>query len=133
MANTQILIVEDNEDDTLLLTRQIKKVLSDDQLTVIENGQEALDYLLKTDVAPLAIFLDLMLPGFSGIDILRRIRQEERYRQTPIIIMTGSVNPQDLQTCQELGASDYLAKPIGLKSFIKTIAHIFPAADLHEN
>lgn len=122
----QILVVEDDADDSFLLTRQLAKAQIEDHVTVIGNGKEALDFLSKAATPPIAVFLDLRLPGLSGLELLIRIRQEARFQTMPIIIMTGSSNPKDLEECNRLGVTAYLAKPIGLTTFIKTVAHLFP-------
>ena len=126
---THILVVEDNLDDSFLLTRQIQKAQIDDHVAVIEDGREALDYLQKSPTVPLAVFLDLRLPGLSGIELLRRIRQDARFHELPIIVMTGSNDPNDLQECHRLGVTAFLPKPVGLGTFIKTVAHLFPKID----
>ncbi len=123
---TPILVVEDNADDSFLLTRQLARAHFEDCVTVIGNGQDALDYLRRSP-APLAVFLDLRLPGISGVELLRHVREDERLRRVPVIIMTGSDDPVDMETCDKLGVTAYLSKPIGLSSFIKTVAHLFPS------
>ena len=124
-SKTPILVVEDNADDSFLLTRQLARAHFEDCVTVISNGQDALDYLLHS-ATPLAVFLDLRLPGMSGIQLLEKIRQDERLRAVPVIVMTGSVDPKDVEACNQLGVTAFLAKPVGLSSFIKTVAHLFP-------
>ena len=123
---TPILVVEDNADDSFLLPRQLARAHFEDCVTVIGNGQDALDYLHRSPT-PLAVFLDLRLPGMSGVDLLRKIRGDERLKTVAVIIMTGSDNPVDMKECNELGVTAYLSKPIGLSSFIKTVAHLFPS------
>jgi CheY-like chemotaxis protein len=125
---TSILVVEDNADDSFLLTRQLARAHFEDCVTVIGNGQDAFDYL-RHSATPLAIFLDLHLPGMSGLELLEKIRQDERLSQVPVIVMTGSVDPTDVAQCTRLGVTAYLPKPVGLTTFIKTVAHLFPAVD----
>jgi len=123
---THILVVEDNADDSFLLTRQLARAHFEDCVTVISNGPDALEYLHRSPV-PLAVFLDLRLPGLSGVELLREMRQDERLSRVPVIIMTGSDDPADMEACSQLGVTAYLSKPIGLSSFIKTVAHLFPS------
>jgi len=125
LNRTPILVVEDNANDSYLLTRQLARAHFEDCVTVIGNGQDAFDYLLRAPT-PLAVFLDLRLPGMSGIQLLEKIRQEERLRTVPVIVMTGSVDPKDVEECSRLGVTAYLPKPVGLSTFIKTVAHLFP-------
>ena len=120
-----ILVVEDNADDSFLLTRQLARAHFEDCVTVIGNGQDAFDYLQHSTM-PLAVFLDLRLPGMSGIQLLEKIRADARLHDIPVIVMTGSVDPRDLEECGRLGVTAYLPKPVGLSTFIKTVAHLFP-------
>jgi CheY-like chemotaxis protein len=120
-----ILVVEDNADDSFLLTRVLARAHFEDCVTVIGNGQDAFDYLQRAPL-PLAVFLDLRLPGMSGVELLEKIRQDERLRPVAVIIMTGSVDPKDVEACNRLGVTAYLPKPVGLSTFIKTVAHLFP-------
>jgi CheY-like chemotaxis protein len=124
-CKTPILVVEDNADDSFLLTRQLARAHFEDCVTVIGNGQDALEYLQRSSV-PLAVFLDLRLPGMSGVELLEKIRQDDRLRSVPVIVMTGSLDPRDVEVCNRLGVTAYLPKPVGLSTFIKTVTHLFP-------
>jgi CheY-like chemotaxis protein len=127
-SKTPILVVEDNADDSFLLTRQLARAHFEDCVTVIGNGQDAFDYLQRSPL-PLAVFLDLRLPGLSGVKLLEKIRQDERLHPVPVIVMTGSVDPKDVEECNRLGVTAYLPKPVGLTAFIKTVTHLFPEVD----
>ncbi len=123
---TRILIVEDDANDSFMLLRQIEKAQIDDHVTVIRNGRDAVDFLRTSPHPPLAVFLDLQLPGMSGLEVLEKIRETETLRELPVIVMTGSVNPAHESLCNRLGVTAYLVKPIGLTTFIKTVSHLFP-------
>jgi CheY-like chemotaxis protein len=123
---TKILVVEDNADDSLMLIRQLQKAQLDDHVTFVDNGQRALDLLLEAKEPLLAVFLDLRLPGVSGIEILEKMRRESHLQTVPVIVMTGSTDPKDLEECGRLGVTAFLSKPIDLTTFIKTVAHLFP-------
>lgn len=125
-TSTRILVVEDNVDDSFLLTRQLARAHIDDCVTVIGDGKDALDFLLNGTISPLAVFLDLRLPGLSGIQLLEAIRQEPRLKSTPVIIMTASIDPKDVEECTRLGVTAYLPKPVNITTFIKIVAHLFP-------
>ena len=127
--STNILVVEDDADDSYLLTRQIEAAQIEELVTVIASGEEALQFLLKEETPPLAVFLDLRLPGMGGIELLTAVRKEPRLKDVPIIIMTGYVDPKDVKACTALGITAFLQKPIGLSTFIKTVAHLFPKND----
>ena len=127
-----IVVVEDNDDDSYLLTRQLVRAQIDDQVTVFGNGEEAHDHLLQASHPPLVVFLDLRLPGLSGIEILERLRLVPRLKTLPVIVMTGSLDPEDVKECGRLGVTAYLPKPISLNVFIKTVAHLFPKKNISE-
>jgi CheY-like chemotaxis protein len=121
-----ILVVEDNVDDSFLLTRQLARAKLDDCVTVIGDGRDAWNWLQAADDPPLAAFIDLHLPSLSGIELIKQIKSEPRLYAVPIIVMTGSLNPEDVETCTRLGVSAYLPKPVELSTFIKIVAHLFP-------
>ena len=120
------MVVEDNADDSLMLLRRLKTAHLEDNVTVIADGAEALKFLMTADPLPLAVFLDLWLPGLTGIEVLEHVRQDQRLNQLPVIIMTGSINPNDEDRCRQLGAAEFLAKPVELGTFIKIITSLFP-------
>ena len=128
--SANILVVEDNDDDSLMLTRQLQKAQIEESTKIIEDGNVALDFLLGAVKTPLAIFLDLHLPGLSGVELLRKVRKDDRLRLVPVIIMTGSEDPKDLEECTALGITAFLQKPVGLSAFVKTVAPLFPRAVL---
>lgn len=124
--STKILVVEDDANDSFMLIRQLEKAQIDDSVTVVENGPKALEFLAQAQQLPLAVFLDLRLPGLSGIEVLEKIRQDARLKEMSVIIMTGTGDPVDLVKCERLGVTAFLEKPVSLSNFIKTVAHLFP-------
>ena len=116
-----ILVVEDNIDDSFLLTRQLARANLGSQVRVIGDGQDALDFLLDGLETPQVIFLDLKLPRLSGLELLKRIRQEERLQTLPVIVMTGSLNPHDVAACAKFGVTAYLPKPVGIATFARLL------------
>jgi CheY-like chemotaxis protein len=122
----RVVVVEDNEDDRDLLIRQLKKSQIDSHVKFFADGREALNFL--SNLPPqmpfsdlIAIFLDLNLPGLSGVELLREIRRMPRVSRTPVVIMTSSLDPRDFEACQELKASAFVPKPITFDSFSKAI------------
>jgi two-component system response regulator len=123
----RVVVVEDNEDDRALLVRQLKKSQIDSHVKFFADGREALDFLGSmpppepyTDL--IAVFLDLKLPGMSGVELLRGIRKLPRVSGVPVIIMTSSLDPRDFETCQQLKVAAFVPKPITFESFSKSIA-----------
>jgi len=124
---TRVVVVEDNPDDRDLLIRQLRKSKIDHHVKFLSNGRDALHFLSQLPPAEpfcdlIAIFLDLKLPGLSGVDLLRKIKDTPRVARTPVVIMTSSLDPRDFEVCQELGVAAFIPKPITFTSFSKAIA-----------
>jgi len=123
---TRILIVEDNPDDGALLMRQLHKAKLGEQIKLIGDGRQALDFLALAEADHLiAMFLDLKLPGLSGLSLLEKIRADERRKHLPVIVMTSSNSPDDLHECRVLGVSNYVQKPVTFTAFSKAVADTF--------
>jgi two-component system, response regulator len=126
----RVLVVEDNPDDRDLLLRQLRKSGLDHHVKFISNGQEALEFLTHPrEVSPgeelIAIFLDLKLPSIGGLELLRRVRSREETKNIPVIVMTSSNDPNDLEECRRLKVTNYVSKPVTFTSFSKAIADVF--------
>jgi two-component system response regulator len=115
-----ILIVEDNPNDSYLLEQQLATFDLEDQVHVIADGREALDYLLQVSPAPYAVFLDLRLPRLNGVELLQEIRREPRLHALPVIVMTNSIDPADADKCARLGVCAYSSKPLDI-DLVRTI------------
>jgi two-component system response regulator len=134
--SVRVLVIEDNPDDRELLLRQLRKSGMNSHVKFISDGQEALDFLTSDRAGTLAqeliaILLDLRLPSLSGIEFLRRIRQGEHFQAVPVIVMTSSNDPKDLEECRRLKVTNYVSKPVTFTSFSKAVADVFhlPKAD----
>jgi CheY-like chemotaxis protein len=120
-----ILLVEDNPDDVELTIRAFRKNNILNEVVVARDGAEALDFLFATgahagrDVLdmPQVILLDLNLPKISGLDVLRRIRADERTKLFPVVILTSSREEQDVINGYTLGANSYVRKPVDFNQF----------------
>ena len=126
----RILIIEDNPDDEELLMLQLRKAGLERHIQAIHDGRKALEFLTDEqtkceEVA--AVFLDLKLPRVHGLKILEAIRNDERLRNLPVIVMTSSNLPEELEKCRELGVSCYVQKPLTFSSFAKAFADSFHA------
>ena len=132
----RVLVIEDNPDDCELLRRQLHKSGMGQQVKFISDGREALDFLTAPQahgvVANLiAVLLDLRLPSLSGLDLLRSMRAREDLRATPVIVMTSSNDPRDLEECRRLKVLNYVSKPVTFTSFSRAVAGVFhlPSAE----
>jgi CheY-like chemotaxis protein len=118
-TNRAILLVEDNEDDVFLMKQALKSADVKNRLCLVEDGQEALDYLSGEGAfsdreqypIPAVVFLDLKLPMKSGHEVLEWIRQQEALKDLVVIVLTSSNQPTDLSKSYQLGANSYLVKP----------------------
>jgi two-component system response regulator len=120
----RILIVEDNPDDEALLMRQLKKAELAEHVKTIHDGKKALDYLIEAQNLA-AVFLDLKLPRLSGLKVLEAMRANERTANIPVIVMTSSNAPEELEVCRKLGVASFVPKPLTFTSFAKAFADNF--------
>ncbi len=122
----EVLLVEDNPDDVTMTMHTFKKARFANHVDVVYDGAEALDYLFGRGrfahriegSNPSVVLLDLYLPKVSGLEVLRRVKSDERTKNIPIIILTGSQRDADFTECQRLGADTYIVKPVDFQKFI---------------
>ena len=127
-----ILVVEDNADDEALTLRALKKNNIGNQVFVVRDGAEALDFLFCTGAyaerdpreVPEMILLDLKLPKVDGLEVLRRIRADKRTRLLPIVILTSSNQEQDLIEGYKNGANSYIRKPVDFNQFVEAVRQL---------
>ncbi len=118
-ANRTILLVEDNKDDVFLMKRALESARIVNPVIVVENGQEAMDYLSgagkfadrENHPIPAVVFLDLKLPFLFGHEVLAWIRRQKEFESLIVIVLTSSNEASDLSRCYSLGANSYLVKP----------------------
>lgn len=119
-----ILLVEDNPDDVALALRALRKNGIEQDVEVAVDGPDALERLfnrVNDGELPYVVLLDLKLPGVDGLEVLRRIRGDERTRLLPVVILTSSTEEQDLMEGYGRGANSYIRKPVDFPSFIDAI------------
>jgi len=117
MAPITILLVEDNEDDRFLTIRALRKLPVQLEIGIAKNGDEALKRVIaEENDLPNLVLLDLQLPKIGGTTLLARIRERYDNSKLPILILTSSDNPADINICLELGICGYLFKPLDAAS-----------------
>ncbi len=128
MENGTILLIEDNSDDIALTRRALKKANIANELIVAQDGVEAMEYLFGEAGAPeggrelpVLVLLDLKLPRVDGLEVLKRIRAEERTRLLPVVVLTSSNEERDIVKSYDLGANSYVRKPVNFDEFAEAI------------
>jgi two-component system, response regulator len=126
MSGKFIVLAEDNPDDEELTRRAFKKNNVANEIVVVRDGVEALDFLFgvgthagrDSTIQPQVLLLDLNLPRLSGLDVLRRLRADERTRCLPVIVLTSSKQEEDVINSYSLGANAYVPKPVDFGHFV---------------
>jgi two-component system, response regulator len=126
MKEKDILLVEDNSDDIELTVMALKEAKITNPVVVARNGVEALDYLFRTGIhagragadQPVVVLLDIKLPMLNGIDVLKRMREDERTRRTPVVMLTSSTEQADIVRTYDLGVNSYVRKPVEFENFV---------------
>jgi len=132
MRNNVILLVEDDPDDELLTLRALEKNNIMNKVVVARDGAEALDYLFgagayadnDTNIKPQVVLLDLKLPKIDGLEVLRRLREDERTKLMPVVVLTSSDEEQDIVDSYSLGANSYIRKPVDFNQFAEAIRQL---------
>ena len=132
MEDNVILLVEDNPDDEALTVRALKKNKIVNEVVVARDGVQALDYLFgqgayagrDSKETPQVVLLDLKLPKLDGLEVLRRLRADDRTRLLPVVILTSSNEEQDRINGYGLGANSYVRKPVDFDAFVTATAQL---------
>jgi two-component system response regulator len=132
IGDKKILLVEDDPDDEALTLRAFTKHKIANQVVVTRDGAEALEWLFATGAhadrdaqnLPSVVLLDLKLPKVDGMEVLRRIRDDERTRLLPVVILTSSSEQQDVAQGYQLGANAYVRKPVDFNRFSEAVSQL---------
>lgn len=132
MEEKIILLVEDNPDDVELTLRAFKKNNILNRVIIAKDGVEALDFLFGTGTyagrelkdLPVVILLDLKLPKIDGMEVLKRIRQDNRTKLIPVVILTSSSEPKDVVNGYSSGANGYVRKPVEFSQFVEAMRNL---------
>lgn len=132
MESKTILLVEDNADDEALTLRALQKNKVLNEVVVVRDGAEAIDYLFGSGThlghdpskMPSVVLLDLNLPKVSGLEVLRRLRADERTKLIPVVILTSSKEEQDLINGYKFGCNSYAVKPVDFVKFAESVSQL---------
>jgi two-component system response regulator len=128
-----ILLVEDNADDAELTIHSLKKHHMGNNLFHVSDGEEALDFIFATgkfkgqreiENSPKLVLLDIKMPKVDGIEVLEKIKSDERTKQTPVVMLTSSKEDPDIKRSYALGANSYIVKPVNFESFAQAIMNL---------
>lgn len=131
--SVEVLLVEDNLNDAELTIRELKKHNMANKLVHVKDGEEALDFIFATgqfagirDIAypPKVVLLDIQMPKINGIEVLQKIKADDRTKATPVVMLTSSKEDPDIQKCYNLGANSYIVKPVNFEGFAEAIRNL---------
>ncbi|HTB07098.1 MAG TPA: response regulator [Bacteroidia bacterium] len=128
----EIILVEDNMDDAALAIRTLKKQNLANKLVHLKDGAEALDFMFGTGAyegrnitnTPKVVLLDLKMPKVNGIEVLQKLKSDERTKHIPVVVLTSSAEDPDIRTCYQLGVNSYIVKPLGFDAFTNKITDL---------
>ncbi len=132
MESKMILLVEDNPSDVDLTKRALAKNNVANELVVVRDGQEALDFLFGAGAfagrdtldQPVIVLLDLRLPKVDGLTVLKTLKTDERTRRIPVVVLTTSKEDQDMIAAYDLGVNSYIRKPVDFAEFVLAVNHL---------
>lgn len=128
----EILLVEDNPNDAELTVRALKKHNLANRLHHVKDGAEALDFIFcngayagrRVEETPKVILLDLKLPKVDGLEVLRRVKSDQRTKATPVVVLTSSREERDIVESYRLGVNSYIVKPVEFESFARAVSDL---------
>jgi two-component system, response regulator len=132
LEDVEILLVEDNPNDVELTLRALQKQNLANKVFVVKDGAEALEFIFATGAfsqrkiehCPKVILLDLKLPKVDGIEVLRRIKNDARTKNTPVVMLTSSQEQRDVLDTYNLGVNSYIVKPVDFSNFVHAVSEL---------
>jgi len=131
ISTQTILLVEDNADDVELTLHALKRNNILNPIDVVRDGQEALDYLFLSGkyagaghATPALILLDLKLPKIDGLEVLKKLKADQKLKHVPVVVLTSSREEKDLIESYNLGVNSYIRKPVDFEQFVETVRYI---------
>ena len=131
-STVDIILVEDDPNDAALITRVFKKHNLTNKIVLLKDGAEALEYLFATgryahsdmQMSPKVVLLDLKLPKVDGIEVLKRLKADQRTKNIPVVVLTSSSEDRDIQAAYDLGVNSYVTKPIKFDEFAQVVSQL---------
>ena len=131
-VNNNIVIVEDNANDAELLVNSLNKTGLINSIIVLEDGKQAIDFFYGHGIykdkppilLPTMIFLDLKLPKLNGLEVLQKLKTNERTKKIPVVVFTSSNENSDKEAAYKLGANSYIVKPVDFEKFTMTVNQV---------
>ena len=120
----EVLLVEDNASDAELTLRALQKRNLANRVVVARDGVEALKVLESAEPPPKVVLLDLKLPKLNGLEVLRRLKSDERMKRIPVVVLTSSHEEPDVEESYRLGVNSYIVKPVDFESFASAVAEV---------
>jgi two-component system response regulator len=128
----EILLVEDNMSDAEMTIRALTKNHLMNKLMHLKDGAEALDFIFgqgkwegrNVEQTPRVILLDLKMPKVNGLQVLERIKSDDRTKKIPVVVLTSSNEDPDIQTCYRLGVNSYVVKPVQFEKFVRAVSEL---------
>ena len=121
----EILLVEDNANDAELTLRALKQRNLANQVHLCRDGAEAVDFFSDgAGPVPKVVLLDLKLPKIDGLEVLRRLKQDNRTKSIPVVVLTSSREEPDIERAYELGANSYIVKPVDFEAFARAVSDV---------
>jgi len=120
----EILLVEDNPNDAELTLRALKQRKLANQVHLCRDGAEAMEFFDAAGPVPKVVLLDLKLPKMDGLEVLRRLKADQRTKAIPVVILTSSREEPDIERAYELGANSYIVKPVDFEAFARAVSEV---------
>ena len=128
MTSDEILLVEDNANDAELTLRALRRSNLANNIVHVHDGAEALDFVFGETRAelpkPRLVLLDLKLPKVDGIEVLRRLKEDEETKRIPVVVLTSSAEERDIARTYDLGVNSYIVKPVEFETFAQAVADL---------
>lgn len=131
MKDVTVLLAEDDDGHALLITRNLKRAGLSNEIVHFRDGQEILDFLRGQGTGPhlrhggrYVALLDIRMPKVDGVEVLRQLKEDGELRKLPVIMVTTTNDPRDVDRCHALGCNTYIAKPVDYERFVEAIMHL---------